>query len=228
MGEGTTKAGARVRDEFLEGLVSDLAPVRPVRLAVAVAWAFALEVLVVLAAGWATGLPTKGFARLADPIYAAFVVALAIGAGASAVATAMLAIPGRVVGAAWRTAVVFLPLILAATVIVLSPWGGTWKGFGTVLVEGLPCIAHTMEIALPGWIAGLLLLRRLGPLDPMRVGLFAGTSSLLTSAVVIQLACPSCDSWHLALTHYVPVLLAAWVAGLLSAFVLSRPIERPL
>jgi hypothetical protein len=61
-----------------------------------------------------------------------------------------------------------------------------------------------------------LYLRRLGPLDPLRVGLFCGSSALFLAAVVVQMACPNCDSWHLALSHYVPLLVAAWVAAILS------------
>ncbi len=223
MSDQTTKTAARTPDDFVAGLVADLEPVKPVRLVTAVALALALEILLAVVAGLAMGLPTKGFARLADPVFLGFVLLLAAGAGAGAVATAALAIPGRVVGGAWRAAVIFLPLLLAVVVVAFSPWGGTWKGFWMVLVEGIRCTEHTLEVALPGWIAGLLLLRRLGPLDPVRVGLFAAASALLTSAIVVQLACPSCDSWHLALTHYLPVLFAAWAAGLLSSFVLRRP-----
>ena len=223
MSDETTKTAARDADDFVAGLVADLEPVKPVRLVTAIVWAIALETLVALLAGWAMGLPAKGFTRLADPVFLGFILVLAAGAGASAAATAALAIPGRVVGGVWRAAVIFLPLLLAVVVVVFSPWGGTWKGFLAVLVEGARCIEHTLEVAIPAWIAGLLLLRRLGPLDSLRVGLFAATSALLTSAIVVQLACPSCDSWHLALTHYLPVLLAAWAAGLLSSFVLRRP-----
>ena len=124
--------------------------------------------------------------------------------------------------AAVRALLVALPFVVAMLLAILSPWGGTWKGFAAVFLEGFGCTRNTLVVAAPAWLASLLWLRRLAPLEPLRVGLFSASSSLLVAALAVQMACPSCDSWHMALSHYAPVLVAAWVAALLSPLVL-RP-----
>jgi hypothetical protein len=75
---------------------------------------------------------------------------------------------------------------------------------------------------VPAWLAGLLYVRRLGPLDPLRTGLFCGSTALLSAALVVQMACPSCDSWHLAIAHYAPIVVAAWLAAVLSPLILGQ------
>jgi hypothetical protein len=37
----------------------------------------------------------------------------------------------------------------------------------------------------------------------------------------VQMACPSCESWHLAVSHYSPIVVAAWIGAILSVPVLS-------
>jgi hypothetical protein len=203
-------------------LVADLRPVRPVRMLRTVAVVLAVQAAVVAATAWILGVQMVALERLADPSFLALLAALAIGAGAGAVAMTALSIPGRSVPVAWRMFVLSLPLLLAVVVAGLSPWGGTWKGFAAVLIEGFGCTRSTLLVATPAWVAGLLLLRRLGPLDATSVGLFAGSSALLSAALVVQMTCPSCDAWHLAVAHYLPILVAAWIAALLSPLLL-RP-----
>lgn len=208
--------------DLVGALVRDLVPVAPVRFARTLATVVALELIVVAATAWILGARVAGMERLADPRFAALLAVLALGAGASAAAMASLSIPGRAVGAAWRGTVIVLPLALALFMVAASPWGGTWTGFSAVLVEGFGCTRNTLLVAAPAWIAGLLYLRRLRPLDPLRVGLFSGFSALLTAALAVQMACPSCDSWHLAVAHYAPILIAGWLAAALSPLVLAR------
>ena len=54
----------------------------------------------------------------------------------------------------------------------------------------------------------------------------AGLGCSPCAALVVQMACPSCDSWHLAISHYVPLLIAAWIAAMLSPMVLSVSASR--
>lgn len=219
------KASATSSD-LLSSLVSDLVPVSPVRSRREIALAVLLEIAVVAVTAWILGARIVGAERLADPAFAGLLLALAAGAGASAAAMTTLSIPGRSVPAAWRLPVLLLPLVVAALVVVFSPWGGTWTGFVAVVVEGFGCTRNTLLVAAPAWIAGLLFLRRLGPLDALGVGLFSASSALLTAALAVQMACPNCDSWHLAISHYVPILVAVWVAAMLSPLLLGAPRPR--
>jgi hypothetical protein len=211
----------RTTEALVASLVGDLAPVRPVRAGRMVAAAFLVEVAAVLVTAWMLGAHAAGMERVSDPAFAALLGALAAGAAASAAAMTRLAIPGSAVSPVWRAAVLALPLVVAALLAAFSPWGGTWKGFFAVVFEGFGCTKTTLLVAAPAWIAGLLFLRRLAPLDPLRVGLFSASSALLTAALVVQMACANCDSWHMAISHYVPILLAAWIGAMLSPLVLG-------
>lgn len=208
--------------ELVAGLVGDLAPVRPVRLASVVAQTVLLEVAVALVTAWLLGARIVGSERLGDPSFVLLLLILAAGGALSAFAMSALSIPGRTVPSLVRTLVLALPLLLAALVVAVSPWGSNWKGLVAVFVEGFHCTQNSLMVAAPAWLAGLLRLRRLGPLDPVRVGLFAAFTALLAAALAVQMACASCDSWHLAISHYVPLLLAAWLGALLAPLVLRR------
>lgn len=207
---------------LLDSLVDDLAPVHPVRLARIAVAAAALEIAAVAATALLSGVRFRGLERLGDPMFVGLLAMLSAGALAGAATMARLSIPGRSVSPVLRTAVLALPLVLALLAVAVSPWGGSWTGFAAVVVEGFHCTSHTLLIALPAWLAGLLFLRRLGPMDAQGVGLFASSAALLTSAVVVQMACPNCDSWHLALSHYSPILVAAWLGAMAAPLVLER------
>jgi len=209
--------------DLFDRLVGELEPVRPVRLARIAVAAAALEVAAVAATALLSGVRFRGLERVDDPMFLGLLAMLAAGALAGAATMAWLSIPGRSVNPVVRVAVLALPLVLALLAVAISPWGGTWTGFAAVVVEGFHCTSHTLLIALPAWIAGLLFLRRLAPMDAQGVGLFASSTALLTSAVVVQMACPNCDSWHLALSHYSPILVAAWLGAMAAPLVLHRP-----
>lgn len=214
------KHPASTSPDLIAALLGDLAPVQPVRLARTIVVALVLEAATVGLTSWVLGAHATGIERLADPTFVALLMVLASGAIASATAMAKLSVPGRVVAAGTRIAVLAVPVVVAAVVLTLSPWGGTWKGLAAVCVEGFGCTRNTVMIAAPAWLAGTLYLRRLAPLDPFGVGLFSACAALLLSALAVQMSCPSCDSWHLAVSHYAPILLAALAAALLSVPIL--------
>lgn len=209
--------------DLIADLVRDLEAVRPVRLARMAATAVAIEVSTVLATAALLGARPTGAERLADPMFLVLLALLGSGALASMVTMAKLSVPGRVVASGVRLALVVLPLVLALGVVAISPWGGSFSGFASVFLAGAGCTRNTVLIAVPAWIAGLLYLRGFGSLDAFGTGLFASSAALFAAALAVQMACPSCDSWHLAVSHYSPILVAAWVAALLSVPVLSRP-----
>lgn len=210
------------RTDLVGSLVADLEPVRPVSISRIVLMTMAIEILAVKLTALALGAKMTALDRLADPMFVGLLSVLGTGAATSAATMARLSIPGRAVTAGVRVGILALPIVLAVAIVVLSPWGGTWTGFGTVCLAGVACMRNTIVIAAPGWIAGLLYLRRFAPLDPLGTGLFAASTALLCSAIMVHMACPSCDSWHLAVAHYAPILVAAWVAAFLSLPVLRR------
>jgi hypothetical protein len=214
------------RSDLVGMLVGELTPVRPVRSGPMVGLAVVLEFAVVLLVAWLSGFSVARPERVLDPAFAGLLALLAAGAVASARTMTMLSVPGRAVSPALRTFVIALPPALAVLVAVFSPWGSSFHGVTAVIVEGFGCTKNTLIVATPAWLAGLLFLRRLAPLDPLRVGLFSACAALLSAAIVVQMACPSCDSWHLAISHYVPLLIAAWIAAMLSPIVLSVPASR--
>lgn len=207
--------------DLIEALIQDLKPVAPVRLVREILRAALIQLSVVALEMLLTGWHLAGSERLNDPAFLGLLLALLLGAATSAVTMSRLSIPGRGASSAIRTGVLVLPLLLAGFVVAVSPWGGSWSGLTAVLVEGFGCTRSTILMAAPAWLAGLASLRRLRPLDPLRVGLFCATTALLLAAVAVQMSCPSCDSWHLALSHYVPLLVAAWVAAMVSPLFLK-------
>lgn len=215
-------SGSKAHADLLGSLVDDLAPVRPVRLSRTIAAVLAVQAAAILATAFALGAGVSATERLSDPMFLSLLAILGLAAAASAAATVRLAIPGRVVDSRVRIVLFALPVALALAIAVTSPWGGTWNGLSAVLLEGLGCTRTTIVVAVPAWLAAVAVLRRLAPLDPLAVGMFAASASLFGSALVVQMACKSCDSWHLALAHYAPILVAAWLGGLLSVPMLRR------
>jgi hypothetical protein len=218
-------SGAPGSADLIAGLVRDLEAVRPVRLAGMAATAVAIEVTTVLVTAWFAGARPAAIERLSDPMFLALLALLGAGALASVVTMAKLSVPGRVVAGGVRVALLVLPLVLALGIVAVSPWGSSFSGVASVFLAGAGCTRNTILIATPAWIAGLLYLRGFGSLDPFGTGLFASSAALFASALVVQMACPNCESWHLAVSHYSPILVASWVAALLSIPVLSRSRE---
>ena len=216
------RTGAAASADLVAGLVRDLEAVRPARLAGIAATAIAIEAVTVLVTAWLAGMRPAATERLADPMFLALLALLGSGALASMVTMVKLSIPGRAVASGVRLALVGLPLLLALGIVAISPWGGSFTGFASVLLAGAGCTRNTIVVAAPAWIAGLLYLRGFGSLEPFGTGLFASSAALLASALVVQMACPSCESWHLAVSHYSPILVASWVAAFLSIPVLRR------
>jgi hypothetical protein len=97
------------------------------------------------------------------------------------------------------------PIALMTMVLVASPWGGRWPGWGSIADGCMVCVAITAASAAIPWIATVMLVSRLAPLREVRVGLFAGLSAFLLGSLVSQLHCPNGDSYHLATGHFLPV-----------------------
>jgi hypothetical protein len=211
------------RDSSLvDRLVADLEPVRAVRLGAVYGWALVLEFVVIAVVAAVTGMGRAHLAQMADPATLAVVVVLGLGSCLAALTAARLSLPGRVVSDPLRGLLLATPLLLAAAIVLVAPWGGGWRGFLGELAAGMPCMAHLVLLALPLWTVLLLFLRRLAPLDPGPIGVFTGLSAMLQGAILLQLTCPAHDAWHLALTHYVPILVFGLAMSGIAGVILRR------
>ncbi len=208
-------------DELRRQLVADLEPVRPVRLHVLCAALLGLQAAFVLAVGALFGVPLASFGRLADPSFAVIVAVLAGASAACAVLAARTSLPGRFVPPAAAAAAVAVPLALACAVVALSPWGADWRGLTAHVLGGLSCTGTIAMIALPAWAVSVFVLRRLAPLSPLTVGVFAGATAMLQGALVVQMMCPNTEAFHLALSHFVPVSVVALVTAAITGRLLG-------
>ena len=225
-GEGSDPAPDGASARLAETLVADLRPVTPVRTAVVVAVLLALHLGAVLAGGLWLGVGMEGLARLADPPFALTCAVLMAVALSATVLAAHASIPGRSETLAPGWGLVASVALLVAAVVVLEPWGATWLGFSAHMRAGWGCTREIASIAAPLWALTVLVLARLAPLRAKWVGLLAGMAALSQGAVALQFACPVGDAYHLALTHYLPVLLLSASSVGFSAPLLRRVLHR--
>lgn len=211
---------------LIDELVADLRPVRPVRLAGAYTMALALQFVFVAVAAWFMGVSFDALLPMfTGPMGAVLLLLVASSVSCGLVAVRM-SIPGRYVSPWALVACALAPLALAALVFAVTPMPD-WGHFVTHFVEGLTCLKHTLIVATPAWILSILFLRRLAPVGPTAVGLFAGLTALLQGALLVQVLCPMAEPFHLALTHYTPLLVVAGMASALSGTLLRVAAKRP-
>ena len=203
-------------DKTIDALVEDLAPVkvapRPERLAML--WllaSFVWGVGVTVAIG---SLRPGALQQLVDhPRFLAEVAFGLIGIFAVIFAVLRSATPGAGVrSVAWVAAG------------ALGLWlGNILLGFAVpTLDSGMlgkrpHCFSETLLYALPPFVVGAVLLRRLYPLRPIASLVGAGLASGLLPAWIMQLACMY-DTTHILTHHVLPGLLLvpfAWVVALL-------------
>ncbi len=220
-----TKAGG-ISEHLIDELIDDLRPVAPVRAASVYSVALVLQTLFVALAAAFMGVGVTVVDRFVDGFFPLLVSVLVFAAGASAWLAARMSIPGRHVDGAAKALVPALPLGLAVLVVVFSPWGADLSHLQEYLALGMPCTRMLAAIALPAWLVALVLLRMLAPLDTLSIGLFAALSALAQAAVVMQLACPAGDAYHLAVGHYLPITLIAALAAIASSVLLKMGVSR--
>jgi hypothetical protein len=205
---------------LIDELVKDLRPVRVVSLAAASFAALGLQFFFVAGAAMLMGINGPTVARLFQgPMAVIFLMLVACSLLCGLVAV-RLAIPGRHVSRVVTSALVAAPILIAIGCLGWAPSGADWGHFASHLGSGFACFAETLALALPAWFMSLLLLRRLAPLAPIFVGFFGGLTALFQGALIIQLVCPSGEAYHLALGHYMPLVVMASLAALASGFLL--------
>lgn len=217
--QGETKA---TTDELIDRIATDLAPVQVARPGRTFAICLAVEAVVVVAFLALVGGRADLAERMTEPFFAAVVGLLAVVAAWSASLAIRLAVPGRVVSARAGWLLPAVPLALAAGVLMLDPLAGAWPGLAALTTGCLQCAGLTAAAAVP-WLVLLAVVSRLAPLNELRVGMFAGLSAFLVGAIVTELHCASDSSHHLALGHYLPVVLFSAAACVLAAAIIRVP-----
>jgi len=211
----------RSRSELIRELSDELGPAPRLRgpLRLALLWWIGAWILVV-AATLAVQPLRPGFADqlLTSPRFAAEIL-LGISAGALAIGTAFaLGIPG------WGSSRRRIALALG----LLALWAGSH--FYDLLEPALEpsmlgkraaCFAEVLLYGLPLLFAGLLLLRRLAPLERWSAGFVTGAAAGAIPALLMQLACMYIPS-HILLFHLAPALALALVGSLAGRLVLRR------
>jgi hypothetical protein len=211
----------RSRSELIRELSEDLTPAPSVRgpLELALLWWIGAWIFVV-AATLAVQPMRPGFAAqlVSSPQFAAETI-FGIATGAFAIGAAFAAgIPG------WGSPRRRIALALG----LLSLWAGTYVyGLGdpalapSMLGKRPLCFAEVLLYGFPVLLAGLLLLRRLAPLDRIRSGLVVGAAAGAIPGLLMQLACLYIPS-HILMFHIGPALALALVGSLLGPLVLRR------
>jgi len=206
--------------KLIDSIVRDLRPVRPVRIGAVLGLLLAVEAVVLAAGiGWSGIRPDIG-ARLRDPRFVGFVAILATAAIGSAWAALRLSVPGRELSGRALAGLLLLPSLAAAAAVVLLPWGGSWADLRPAMWACWHCISFTAATAFVPWLFVVVTVSRLAPLRPARVGILAGLSAFALGALATELHCAARDGYHLALGHYLPVLVMALVTGAFVARVL--------
>jgi len=83
------------------------------------------------------------------------------------------------------------------------------------------CHLEVVVYAAPLTIVGLLLMRRMLPLNPASTGAWLGFAAGLVPAFLMQLACLH-DPWHIITLHLLPAVGAVAVGALLGYWMLRR------
>ncbi len=209
--------------DLIESLVGGLEPVRPVRFRRLVALCLILGAAVVGLTTAMIGARPDLFERLRDPLFVAIAAALAAASAVCAAAAIRAAIPGREPPPRRALILWALPIVLAASVALISPWGSAWPGWSRLLMGCWSCVSLTALTAVLPWAVALAIVARLAPLHRARAGLLAGLSAFLLGALVTELHCPVSDAYHLAFAHYLPIAILSSLTCVLATLLLRDP-----
>ncbi len=208
------------RDELIQQLSADLESVRPAPSVdlVSVLWLVtSAAYVIVLTHLWGPIRPNALHQLSTEP---RFLAETALGVAAIALAAVMAfraAVPGALASGLRRAAFAMLGLWLASYVVGLySPALDP-----SMLGKRPHCMWETLVYALPPALAGLLLVRRLYPLQPVHTATAVGLVSGMIPALYMQLACMYVPS-HILLFHILPGMLMALVAAAIAWLFLLR------
>lgn len=83
------------------------------------------------------------------------------------------------------------------------------------------CNLEVLLYAVPLTVAGIIVIRRMMPLDPAKTGAWMGFAAGLIPAWLMQIACMH-EPWHIIKFHLAPTIGAALLGALLGYWLLRR------
>lgn len=202
-------------DVFMEELVGDLRPVRPLHQRIGMVWAclavgtgaVLLSSVLVMRDDLVAGHPDPMFLTSAGLFFV-----LALATSWAVVDMARPWVGTRRDGWGW-TALMAAVLPLAALGLVILNWAGGNRF--SVDSDGLECLGIGSVIGCLTATALVLWLRRGAPSCPRRAGLLTGVASGAAGIFAVSLCCPYNDFLHIGLWHGMTVVLGGGIGRLL-------------
>jgi hypothetical protein len=188
-------------DALIAELVSELEPVRPLRLGEGLALALAAAGVTALLVAWLAGLRADLMAGQISPM-ALVANGLYLGLGLAASATVVIMSRPQIGSdhSGWRWAAGMAGLLPLAGAIVAIGRGTAMRG-GEGTAHELWCVAAGMGVSLLVFAALTLWLRRGAPTSPERAGLVTGIAAGAFGIAAFSLHCADDDIVHLGLWH---------------------------
>lgn len=188
-------------DTFLEGLVADLKPVRPLRRSAGMVWAVLALIAGPPLLGLAYHLRADLSALRPDPLFvisAGLFLALALSSAWAVVDMARPWVGMRREGWGWSAAMAgVLPLGALGLAAI------DWLRSEPVAIDagGYTCLALGCAAALMTLAVLVVWLRRGAPSSPRRAGLVSGVASGAAGIFAVSLYCPHNELLHIGLWH---------------------------
>jgi hypothetical protein len=209
------------RGDLIRELSEDLRPARGLRSPrlLALVWGAGAWLFVIAATLWAAPM-RPGFAQqLTASLHFAGETLLGFAAGALAVATAFaLGVPGW--GSPRRRAALALGAL--GLWVALHVYGLVDPALEPSMAGKRPhCFLEVLIYGAPVLVVGLVLLRRLAPLDRRRTGVVLGAAAGAMPGLLMQLACMYVPE-HILTYHIAPAVALALLGGLLGPLFLRR------
>jgi hypothetical protein len=207
------------RDDFISTLTSGLEPVRPVTNVdrMAALWLFGSALYVIGITHWLGPIRSNAFAQLAsEPRFLVETLSGVLAIVVVGLASFRAAIPGAL-------SVRFA----TAGAILMGLWVGSYV-FGLVSPALEPsmlgkrhyCVWETFVYGLPPMLLGFVLVRRLYPIQPVKIAMSFSLTAGMIPALYMQIACMYVPA-HILKFHILPAILVA-VVGAAIAWI-SRP-----
>lgn len=199
-------------ENLIAELTGDLRPVRALRLRDGLAWIVAAVVVavagVLLLFGLRRGL-VDGDASVFFFVANGVLVMLGVAASSATVAMATPRVGSHHAGPPWASAVAaVMPLVTMALIAF------NWRAWRVLLdpADGIYCTLYGCGTALVVAVPLLVWLRRGAPVAPARAGMWLGVAAGALGSAAYGLSCPVDTLYHLAIWHFLPVVVAA-IAG---------------
>ena len=196
-------------NRLIEQLAGDLRPVRVIRprdgLLFGTLAVLVTTVAVMILYGPRAGLAGGDFSVF-FPIANGILLVLGAAAAASTVAMANPRVGNRHEGPVWAAAMAAILPLTAGVLLIVHRY--EWQDLLAPAI-GWHCTARALGAGGLTVLALLAWLRRGAPVSPRKAGLHLGVASGALGSVAYGLSCPVDTLYHLAVWHFLPVVLFA-------------------